>query len=302
MKNTITNFVRYSRLHTIIGTTLSLFSLYIIAIALTPDIKDFHFTGFILTWISCLGANIYIVGLNQITDIEIDKINKPYLPLASGAYSKQQGYIINTIALLISVSIAFYLGTFLLIAVFSSLLLGTLYSLPPFRLKRYYFWAAFCIIAVRGIVVNIFLFLHLHEMVLGFHNIPPLIFVLTAAIFIYSIVIAWFKDIPDMAGDQQHFISTLTLRMGAKSVFKTGIFLLSATLIILIALVWFIAFPIHVMIFTTLHILMLILLWLFASKTDITNKKSIARFYQFVWILFFMEYITFALSTYLHSV
>jgi len=28
---------------------------------------------------------VYITGLNQVTDVEIDKINKPYLPVASGA-------------------------------------------------------------------------------------------------------------------------------------------------------------------------------------------------------------------------
>ena len=30
-------------------------------------------------------ANVYIVGLNQLSDIEIDRVNKPELPLASGA-------------------------------------------------------------------------------------------------------------------------------------------------------------------------------------------------------------------------
>ncbi|KAJ0697822.1 putative homogentisate phytyltransferase [Helianthus annuus] len=38
--------------------------------------------------------NIYIVGLNQLSDIEIDKVNKPYLPLASGEYSVKTGIII----------------------------------------------------------------------------------------------------------------------------------------------------------------------------------------------------------------
>ncbi|KAJ0514853.1 putative homogentisate phytyltransferase [Helianthus annuus] len=31
----------------------------------------------------CL-ANLYVVGINQLSDIEIDKVNKPYLPLPSG--------------------------------------------------------------------------------------------------------------------------------------------------------------------------------------------------------------------------
>eukprot|EP00903_Cladosiphon_okamuranus_P000467 g465.t1 len=65
-----------------------------------------------LTLLSCLGANIYIVGLNQITDVEIDKINKPYLPLASGAFSMRQGYFIVGLSLLVSLAIAIYLGKY----------------------------------------------------------------------------------------------------------------------------------------------------------------------------------------------
>ncbi len=35
--------------------------------------------------------NICIVGLNQIFDVPIDRINKPYLPLASGEFSMCMG-------------------------------------------------------------------------------------------------------------------------------------------------------------------------------------------------------------------
>ncbi|KAL1333453.1 probable homogentisate phytyltransferase 1, chloroplastic isoform X4 [Arachis ipaensis] len=44
--------------------------------------------------VAALFMNIYIVGLNQLSDIEIDKINKPYLPLASGEYSVGTGVTI----------------------------------------------------------------------------------------------------------------------------------------------------------------------------------------------------------------
>jgi len=38
--------------------------------------------------------NLYITGLNQVTDVEIDKVNKPYLPIASGELSKKDGIFI----------------------------------------------------------------------------------------------------------------------------------------------------------------------------------------------------------------
>ncbi|KAG5560972.1 hypothetical protein RHGRI_004107 [Rhododendron griersonianum] len=46
--------------------------------------------------------NLYAVGLNQLTDVEIDKVNKPYLPLASGEISTELGIAI-TFAYLLTV-------------------------------------------------------------------------------------------------------------------------------------------------------------------------------------------------------
>ncbi len=41
--------------------------------------------------VPALLMNICIVGLNQLYDVEIDRVNKPYLPLASGELSERQG-------------------------------------------------------------------------------------------------------------------------------------------------------------------------------------------------------------------
>ena len=44
-----------------------------------------------LVYSASLMLNIYIVGLNQLTDVDIDRINKPYLPIAAGAFTMQTG-------------------------------------------------------------------------------------------------------------------------------------------------------------------------------------------------------------------
>lgn len=36
-------------------------------------------------------GNGYIVGINQIYDVEVDKVNKPFLPVAAGACTSSQG-------------------------------------------------------------------------------------------------------------------------------------------------------------------------------------------------------------------
>lgn len=295
--NFIVNFIRFSRLHTVIGTTLSIVALYSLAESFSLEHTQ-QIRLLLLTILCCLGSNIFIVGLNQITDVDIDRINKPYLPLASGAFSLRLGYTIILVSVLISLALAISLGKYLLLTVLLSLALGTAYSLPPFRLKRFYFWAAFCIIAVRGLIVNLLLFLHFNYSMNGQENIPPIVWLLTAIIFVYSIVIAWFKDIPDMEGDRRFKINTLTLRMGAKNVFYVGNGMVSLVYIVMVLLPFYSPLRVNAMFFSVAHLIFILMLGIAVYRTKLDNKKSVAKFYQFFWLLFFLEYAIFAIASY----
>lgn len=82
----------------------------------------------------------YIVGLNQLCDVEIDRINKPHLPVAAGEFSRQTAQLI--VAVTGMLVLAVLTGPWLLATVGISLAIGTAYSLPPVRLKRFPFWAS----------------------------------------------------------------------------------------------------------------------------------------------------------------
>ncbi|MBK8427935.1 MAG: homogentisate phytyltransferase [Lewinellaceae bacterium] len=293
--NTIRTFIRFSRLHTVVGTTLSITALYLMALSFS-DYTDWHVAIFCLTLLACLGANIYIVGLNQITDVEIDRVNKPWLPLASGAYSMRTAYWIIGISVLISLLVAAVLGRYLLLTVLLSLALGTAYSLPPLRLKRFHFWAAFCIIAVRGVIVNLLLFLHFHHTINAASNIPAVVWMLTASIFIYSIAIAWFKDVPDMEGDRRFQIRTLSLQLGARNVLRISNALLGLLFVFNIVVSLTSNLPLNKWLFASVHTLMLLALWIAASRLRLEEPASVRRYYLFIWILFFVEYAVFAAS------
>lgn len=292
--NFIINFIRFSRLHTVIGTTLSLVSLFFIALSYGDNLAGNYTELFFLTLLCCLGSNIFIVGLNQITDVEIDKVNKPYLPLASGAFSMRLGYIIIAVSVLISLFLAFRIGGYLLWTVILSLVLGIAYSLPPFRLKRFSFWAAFCIIAVRGLIVNLLLFLHFHSIINDSAEITPLVWTLTTVIFVYSLIIALFKDLPDTEGDELHNINTLSVRLGRKRVFNFGNIILTVLFLILIALPFVLKLNISAIPFAGVHASFLVALWWQIYRTDLQNQKAVFGYYRFIWILFFGEYAAFA--------
>lgn len=94
----------------------------------------------------------------QVTDVEIDKINKPYLPIPSGDLSKPTAIAVVVSSLIIGMILGFWPSPFtsyaLQATITFSALLGTIYSVPPFRLKRFPLLAAMCIVAVRGSIVR----------------------------------------------------------------------------------------------------------------------------------------------------
>lgn len=280
-------FLRFARAHTLIGTSLSIVALFLLA-SRSTGLTDWPLLG--LTLLSCLAANVYITGLNQLTDVEIDKINKPYLPLASGAYSIKTGRSIVILCLLLSIVTATLSTRYLLATVLLSLLLGTAYSLPPIRLKRFPFWAAFCILAVRGLIVNLLLYLHFQYAFGGGTQIPLTVWLLTAIIFVFSIIIAWFKDLPDTEGDAAHGIRTLSLSLGRHSVWKIGNWLLATMFIA--AAVFAYAYDFHLL--AGGQLLLLIMLIVLSKQLDLAKQASIARYYQGIWVLFFLEYALFA--------
>lgn len=287
-------FIRFGRPHTMIGTSLSVMGLFIIA-ATAAESWNLALLGWAL--LSCLAANIYIVGLNQLADVEIDRINKPTLPLASGAYSMTTGRRIVIGALLLALVTALSQGIFLTITVVVSLLIGTAYSLPPIRLKRFAFWAAASIFVVRGVVVNLFLFLHFQMRLAGTAVVPPHIWALTLFVLGFSLGIAWFKDIPDLDGDRRYQIYTLTVRLGPDRVFNWGRWLLTLCYGGLMAAALLGLPGVNTGFLVGSHAALLLIVWWTSRGVQPTNREAITRYYMTVWGLFFAEYIFFPIAT-----
>lgn len=285
---------KFSRPHTIIGTSLSVISLYVLALIFTNT--PLSYSNLIImaaTWITCLLGNLYIVGLNQLIDLEIDKINKPHLPLASGEISQKQGQIIVIIVGLLSVILGLIFGFWLAVTVIVSLIIGTAYSLPPVRLKRFPFLASFCILTVRGLIVNLGLFCHYTQQFTGqfFLNLP--IYILSIFILLFSIAIAILKDVPDQEGDQKYQITTFTILVGKKTVFNIGLWLISLCYLGIILSSYFLRSRANIIVLIIIHLILLMWLWIRAKEVNLEEKREISDFYQFIWKLFFWEYLLF---------
>ncbi|CAN6448147.1 unnamed protein product [Victoria cruziana] len=256
-------FYRFSRPHTVIGTAISIVSVSLVAVESLSDFSPLFVTGLMQAVVPALFMNIYIVGLNQLFDIEIDKINKPNLPLASGEYSVHTGIAIIVASACLSFLMGSIIGSWPLFwALFISFILGTAYStnLPFLRWKRNALIAASCILAVRAVIVQLAFFMHM-------------------------------QDIPDIEGDRIFGIRSFSVRLGQKRVFWLCIYLLQMAYAAAIvagaasSCLW------SKVVMVTGHGILASILWLRAQSLDLKSKVAITSFYMFIWKLFYAEYL-----------
>ena len=286
---------RFSRPHTIIGSLLSTGALYFMSAYPQAEVKN-QIALFLLTLISAIGCNLYIVCLNQITDIELDKLNKPHLPLASGEISRSTARVIITVSALVSIISAYSAGWLMFALVLIVGALGTAYSVPPLKFKKHHLAAAFSITLVRGVLVNILMFLHFQWEISETLDFPIFMWPLVLFMILFSIGIAWLKDIPDVKGDRNHGIETLVVNRGSRWVFRGAISLVSFSYLTLV--LWgFIGLPgFNTVFLSFFHFVVWVLFLLGSLKANPFIKKDVKVFYRFYWVLFFVEYLFYPLG------
>lgn len=290
-------FWRFLRPHTIRGTALGSFALVSRALIENSNLIKWSLVLKALSGLFALiCGNGYIVGINQIYDIGIDKVNKPYLPIAAGDLSVQSAWflvIFFAAAGLLTVGLNF--GPFIFSLYSFGLFLGTIYSVPPLRMKRFPV-AAFLIIAtVRGFLLNFGVYYATRAALgLAFEWSSPVVFITTFVTF-FALVIAITKDLPDVEGDRRYQISTFATKLGVRNIsfLGSGILLMNYVVTILAAIYMPQAFrrwlliPAHAIFASSLIYQVQIL-----EKANYT-KEAISGFYRFIWNLFYAEYALF---------
>ncbi|EOD42135.1 hypothetical protein EMIHUDRAFT_95285 [Emiliania huxleyi CCMP1516] len=259
-------------------------------------------------------GNLFIVGINQIYDVEIDQVNKPFLPIAAGAMSPAAAWAVVCASLCGGMGLVRSLFGGLIFQLYSfGLAIGALYSVPPFHLKRFPLLAGLIIACCRGIppppspgcrtplplltlsprfLLNFGVYYATREALgLGFRWSPQVSF-LARFMTVYGVVIAATKDLPDVEGDRKGGIETFATRLG------TGRVAAAATAMLALNYVGAIATALAAapgVFRTTLmaggHALAAGWLGLAWRRLEVASAASIKRFYGQIWNLFYFEYI-----------
>jgi homogentisate solanesyltransferase len=291
---------RFTRPHTVRGTVLASVAGVARAladhpagpaIALDPRLVPRAALGML----ALVLGNAFIVGINQIYDVAIDRVNKPFLPLAAGHMSARAAWAVVVASALAGLAIVRLCFSRLIFGLYAfGMAVGALYSVPPFRFKRFPALAAITISCVRGFLLNFGVY-HATGAALGrpFIWSPPITF-LAVFMSIFACVIALAKDLPDIRGDVAGGVPTFASKAGAPAIIRVVLALLAINYAGAIATAFLApatAFRTPVLVIG--HAVLGSCLAMRARSIDPNNQQSVKSFYAFIWTLFYAEYILF---------
>ena len=121
----------------------------------SPALLTAPFVGAAMAALLNAGNN----ALNQIYDLDIDRVNKPKRPLPSGRLTTRQTWVFTAITYALALVLAWLVAPggrhecFWLVAI--AVVCTFLYSVPPFRTKRLGIWANVTIAIPRGVLLKV---------------------------------------------------------------------------------------------------------------------------------------------------
>lgn len=199
---------KFTRPHTIRGTILASIAGTIRALIDTPGAIGSANWGAMLPrafagMIALLLGNAFIVGINQIYDKDIDEMNKPFLPVASGEMSKQSAWVTVLGSMIVGPMVVYALFPPLLFRLYCfGLFLGGIYSVPPIRTKKNPLLAGLTIATVRGFLLNFGVYYAVKDAIGAPFSWSPKVSFIARFMTMFATVIAVTKDLPDIEGDK----------------------------------------------------------------------------------------------------
>ncbi|KAH9743319.1 homogentisate geranylgeranyltransferase [Citrus sinensis] len=294
LKN-INAIFQFTRPFFLLGVTIDMTSVSLLAPQQFADLTPTFFIGLLKAIVPGLLVNIYEVGVNQLYDVEIDKINKPDLPLASGDLSIGAGITITCTCLLMSLAIGIMLRSPPLIStIIMWFVLSSAYSvdLPFLRWKRNPFLATMYGVLERGLAMPLGYFMHIQKYVLGrpIEFSRTLMFVVAVKCW-FCVLLVLLKDMPDVDGDKEHGIQTLSIALGKEKVLWLGVYMLLVVYGALVIAGASSPFLESKLITIIGHSTLAFLLLQRARNVDVSSQAAILSFYRFIWKLLFAEHI-----------
>jgi len=165
--------------------------------------------------------------LNQYTDADVDRVNKPYRAIPSGKIKPKNMLIFSIILYLLGIGLALYLGVIYLLLSAISIFVGFSYSFKCFHVRDSI--VASMVLLAFGYVIWAF--------IVGWAIYKPISVIpwwFIGVLLMADSAEALVKDYRDISGDKEGGITTLPIKMGYQRAAKLNFIVYSIPFLLLI--------------------------------------------------------------------
>lgn len=164
----------------------------------------------ILAMLAAAVLNAASNGLNQICDLESDRINKPHRPLPAGQISRHEAWVFTGVAYLVAMILVAAVNRQTFVIYLAAALATVAYSAPPLRLKRHFIASNLTIATIRGELLKVAGWAAIATVL---HSVEP--WYIGFIYFVFLLGATTTKDFADIEGDRAAGVSTLPVKYGA---------------------------------------------------------------------------------------
>jgi 4-hydroxybenzoate polyprenyltransferase len=219
----------------------------------------------------------FVYSINSWADWKIDLINKPGRPIPAGKLTRRSAFIYCMF--LLAVSVIFPVIVFkspATLVLFETLpVLGILYSIKPFRFKRFLIPAVATTSLILVVPMMTGYFMNSNDL-----QILPFFLIL----FLYCLSVIPLKDIEDVTGDVHHASNNWMDKLGHRSLFIISLSGLALTLLLTAVLSIEPILKIYLYTFISSTMVMILVFLLF--------RINITRLYKSIIYLVIVEGVT----------
>ncbi len=209
----VSEWVRFSRPFTLLPPLVGYITAGYIAYHARPSLEVPLETVCLKVMIGALAAaclNAASNALNQIYDLDIDRMNKPDRPLPSGRLSMRAAWVFTIASYVLTLAISLLVNVEFFLIVVVTTFLTYAYSGPPFRTKKHGMLANLTIAIPRGCLLK----------VAGWSAVTTVVdwepWWIGSIFGLYVLGAATTKDYSDMEGDRAYGCKTLPILYGVE--------------------------------------------------------------------------------------
>ena len=146
-----------ARPFTLVAPALGMFTGSVIALGATPPVPMTPWVAVTIALGTLMAAVLNAASnvLNQVTDLEADRINKPGRPIPEGRASQQEALRLSGFLYVAALLLATPVGPQCTLLAGTAAVLTVIYSAPPFRLKAIPYLANLVIALPRGVLLKV---------------------------------------------------------------------------------------------------------------------------------------------------